>query len=77
MPAVVDFVDDSDPRVLGNGIGSVVNGHEILRAVAKEGTGGLAGMVVEGTAEGDVGAPAPGCDFGGLGTYNVRIMFGR
>ena len=54
-----------------------MNGHEILRAVAKEGTGGLAGMVVEGTAEGDVGAPAPGCDFGGLGTYNVRIVFGR
>jgi hypothetical protein len=54
-----------------------VNGHVILRAVAKEGTGGLAGVYANITAEGDVGAPAPGCDFGGLGTYNVRIVFGR
>jgi hypothetical protein len=77
MSPVVDFVDDGDPRALGNGIGSVVNGHEILRAVARGGTGGLASVYVDVTAEGDVGAPEPGCNLSGAGTYIGHAVFAR
>ena len=63
------------------GIGNVINGHETLHAVARQGTGGLAGMVANVTAEGDLipPPPPPGCDgdFGGHGTYNARIVLGR
>ena len=75
MSAVVDFVDDGDPRVLGNGVGSVVNGHEILRIVGRQGTEGLTGVHFQGTAEGDLGAPGPGCDVSGAGTYTEHIVF--
>src|SRR5438067_11947385 len=57
------------------GIGSAVTGHEVLRGVARQGTGALAGVYVEETLEGDVGAPEPGCNFSGAGTYSGQILF--
>src|SRR4029077_20785818 len=50
-------------RVTFEGIGNAVTGHEVLRVVSREGTGSLAGVYAELTAEGDVGAPEPGCNF--------------
>src|SRR6266581_6962425 len=44
------------------GIGNAVTGHENLHGVGTQGTGGLAGVYVNLTLEGDVGAPNPGCD---------------
>ena len=51
------------------GIGNAVTGHETLRFVGREGTGDLAGVYANVTAEGDVGAPEPGCNLSGAGTY--------
>ena len=36
-----------------------MTGHENLRFVGRQGTGGLAGIYMQGTAEGDLGAPEP------------------
>ena len=48
------------------GIGNAVTGHETLRFVGRQGTGDLAGIYANVTAEGDVGAPPePGCDLRG------------
>src|SRR6266513_1306973 len=41
----------------------------------RPGTGTLAGVYVEETLEGDVGAPEPGCNFAGAGTYSGQILF--
>jgi hypothetical protein len=57
------------------GIGNAVTGHEILRGVGTQGTGGLAGVHANLTFEGDVGTPNPGCDLSGAGTYNGQILF--
>ena len=57
------------------GIGNAVTGHENLQVVARQGTGGLAGVHANLTAEGDVGAPNPGCDLSGAGTYAGQILF--
>jgi hypothetical protein len=57
------------------GIGNAVTGHEVLRAVGREGTGALAGVYDEVTVEGDVGAPETGCNFSGAGTYSGQILF--
>ncbi len=57
------------------GIGNAVTGHENLHGVGTQGTGGLAGVYVNLTLEGDVGAPNPGCDLSGAGTYTGRILF--
>jgi hypothetical protein len=57
------------------GIGNAVTGHETLRFVAREGTGDLAGVYANVTAEGDVGAPNPGCDLSGAGTYTGHVIF--
>lgn len=57
------------------GIGNAVNGHENLQVVARQGTGGLAGVHANLTAEGDIGAPNPGCDLAGAGTYTGQILF--
>ena len=59
------------------GIGNAVTGHENLRFVGRQGTGDLAGIYVNVTAEGDVGAPNPGCDLSGAGTYTGQILFAR
>src|SRR6266513_4048448 len=59
------------------GIGNAVTGHETLRFVGREGTGGLAGIYANVTAEGDVGAPEPGCDLSGAGTYTGHVVFAR
>jgi hypothetical protein len=56
------------------GIGNAVTGHETLRFVGSEGTGDLAGVYVNVTAEGDVGAPQPGCDLSGAGTYTGHVI---
>ena len=60
-----------------NGIGNAGTGQETLHFVARQGTGDLAGVHVEGTAEGDVGAPNPGCDLSATGTYTGQIVFAR
>src|SRR5438067_2805888 len=60
-----------------NGIGNAVTGHENLRFAARQGTGDLAGVYLEGTAEGNLGAPNPGCDVSGTGTYNGHVVFAR
>ena len=60
-----------------NGIGNAVTGHENLRFAARQGTGDLAGVYVQGTAEGDLGAPDPGCDVSGAGTYTGHVVFAR
>ena len=57
------------------GIGNAVTGHENLRFVGRQGTGALAGAYAELTAEGDVGAPEPGCDLSGAGAYTGQIVF--
>jgi len=57
------------------GIGNAVTGHETLRVVGTQGTGALSGVYLEATAEGDVGAPTPGCALSGTGTYNGQILF--
>jgi hypothetical protein len=57
------------------GIGNAVTGHENLHGVGTQGTGGLAGVYVNLTLEGDVGAPNPGCDLSGAGTYTGQILF--
>jgi Protein of unknown function (DUF3224) len=57
------------------GIGNAVTGHETLRFVGRQGTGDLAGTYVNLTAEGDVGAPSPGCDVSGAGTYTGYVKF--
>src|SRR5512133_2367414 len=57
------------------GIGNAVTGHENLHVVARQGTGGLAGVHANLTAEGDVGAPNQGCDLSGAGTYTGQILF--
>jgi hypothetical protein len=59
------------------GIGNAVTGHETLRFVGRQGTGDLAGIYANVTAEGDVGAPAPGCDLSGVGTYTGHVVFAR
>jgi hypothetical protein len=59
------------------GIGNAVTGHETLRFVGRRGTGGLAGVYANLTAEGDVGAPEPGCDLSGVGTYSGYVIFAR
>lgn len=58
-----------------NGIGNAVTGHETLNFVGTQGTLGLAGIYTQGTAEGEVGAPSPGCYASGVGTYNGHIVF--
>ena len=57
------------------GIGNAVTGHENLRFVARQGTGDLAGVRANLTAEGDVGAPQPGCNLSGAGTYTGHVIF--
>jgi hypothetical protein len=57
------------------GIGNAVTGHENLHAVGRQGTDGLAGVHVNATLEGDVGAPNPGCDLSGAGSYTGQIVF--
>jgi Protein of unknown function (DUF3224) len=57
------------------GIGNAVTHHESLQVVARQGTGGLAGVYANLTAEGDIGAPNPGCDLSGAGTYTGQILF--
>ena len=57
------------------GIGNAVTGHENLQVVARQGTGGLAGVHANLTAEGDIGTPNPGCDLSGAGTYTGQILF--
>jgi hypothetical protein len=59
------------------GIGNAVTGHETLRFTARQGTDDLAGVYAELSAEGDVGAPEPGCDLSGTGTYTGQVMFAR
>ena len=59
------------------GIGNAVTGHETLRFVGRQGTGDLAGVYANLTAEGDVGAPEPGCDLSGVGTYTGHVVFAR
>jgi hypothetical protein len=57
-----------------NGIGNAVTGHENLRIVGRQGTDGFAGVHFQGTAEGDLGAPGPGCDVSGVGTYTGHVV---
>jgi hypothetical protein len=59
------------------GIGNAVTGHETLRFVGRQGTGELAGVYANVTAEGDVGVPEPGCDLSGVGTYTGHVVFAR
>jgi len=56
------------------GIGNLNTGHENLRFVGRQGTGGLAGVIANLTAEGDVGGACDG-DFGGHGTYSGQVLF--
>ena len=57
------------------GIGNAVTGHETLRFVGREGTGDLAGVYANVRADGDIGAPEPGCDLSGEGTYTGHVIF--
>ena len=57
------------------GIANVATGHEILHNVGTRGTGALSGVNTNLTLEGDVGAPNPGCDLSGTGTYNGQVLF--
>ena len=63
--------------VFYTGRGNANTGQETLNWVAGNGTDGLAGVRGHGTSEGDLGAPSPGCDVSGAGTYNGQIHFGR
>jgi hypothetical protein len=56
------------------GIGNLNTGHENLRFVGTQGTGDLAGVLANITAEGDVGGACDG-DFGGHGTYTGQVIF--
>jgi hypothetical protein len=56
------------------GIGNAATGHENLHIVGRQGTGGLAGVHFQGTAEGDLGDECDG-DFGGHGSYNGQVLF--
>jgi hypothetical protein len=58
------------------GRGNINTGHETLQFVGGQGTGDLAGVDVVATAEGDIGAPNPGCDASGAGTYTGHVIFG-
>ena len=60
-----------------DGIGNAVTGHETVHFVGRQGSGDLAGTYVNVTAEGDVGAPSPGCDVSGEGTYSGYVVFAR
>jgi hypothetical protein len=60
-----------------NGIGNAVTGHENLRFVGRQGTGDLSGVYVQGTAEGDLVAPSPGCDVSAAGIYTGHVVFAR
>jgi hypothetical protein len=55
--------------------GTAVNGHEVLQVAGTRGTDALAGVYTNLTAEGDVGAPEPGCNFSGAGTYSGQVLF--
>jgi hypothetical protein len=55
--------------------GTAVNGHETLQVAGTQGTDALAGIYTNLTAEGDVGAPEPGCNFSGAGTYSGQVLF--
>ena len=70
-------VNGSSGTLVGTyeGIGNAVTGHENLHGVGGHGTDGLAGVYVNLTLEGDVGAPNPGCDLSGAGTYTGQILF--
>jgi len=57
------------------GKGNAVTGHETLRFVGRQGTGDLSGTHANLTAEGDLGAPSPGCDVSGAGTYTGHVIF--
>src|SRR5262245_10947405 len=57
------------------GIGNALTGHETLHFVGRQGTGGLAGVHANLTAEGDVGAPSQGCNVSGAGTYTGQVVF--
>jgi hypothetical protein len=57
------------------GIGNAVTGYETLRFVGTQGTGGLAGVYANLTAEGDVDAPHTGCFLSGTGTYTGYVIF--
>jgi len=57
------------------GIGNAITGHENLRIVGGQGTDGLANVHFQGRAEGDLGAPNPGCDVSGAGTYSGYVLF--
>ena len=57
------------------GIANAATGHEILRVAGTRGTGALSGVYLQLTAEGDVGAPNPGCNLSGAGTYTGQILF--
>jgi hypothetical protein len=72
-------VDDRSGTMLFSyeGIGNAVTGHETLRFIGRQGTGDLTGVYVNVTAEGDVGAPSPGCDVSGTGTYAGSVIFAR
>jgi len=51
------------------GKGNKYTGSETLHLVGSRGTGGLAGVYFEGTAQGNVGGAKPGCAIAGNGTW--------
>ena len=59
------------------GIGNFFTGHENLRFVGRQGTGDLAGVYANITAEGDAVAPEPGCNLSAIGTYTGHVLFAR
>ena len=59
------------------GIGNAVTGHETVRFVGTQGTGNLTGVYVNVSAEGDIGAPSPGCNLSGAGIYSGHVLFAR
>src|SRR5256885_11447935 len=56
------------------GIGNAVTGHETLRFVGREGTGGLAGKYSKVNAEGEDGGPEPGSQPSGGGAYSGQAF---